>query len=109
MLSALFSQVACSASGTADPNEIMPAQTKTVLQEAKISVDSCAEPIPGTQRLIYAAEGICFLYPDKFGVFQGEDGSLTLYVRSLLNTEAPLATINFAALDGRPFPYHSRP
>jgi hypothetical protein len=102
MLSALFSQVACSASGTADPNEIMPAQSETVPQEAKISVDSCAEPIPGTQQLIYAAEGICFLYPDRFGVFQGEDGSLTLYVRSLLNTEAPLATIHFAALDGRP-------
>jgi len=102
MLSALFAQVACSASATADPNEIALVQTETVPQEAKISVEKCAQPVPGTLQLIYAAVGVCFLYPEKFGVFQAEDGSLTLYVRSLLNTEAPLATIRFTPLDGRP-------
>lgn len=69
--------------------------------EDKISVTNCAEAEPGTHQLIYAAEGICFLYPDNYDVSQGADGSLTLYVRSLLNTEAPLATIHFAALNGR--------
>jgi len=67
----------------------------------KISVDNCAEAGPGTHQLVDAAQGICFLYPDNYDVFQGEDGSLTLYVRSLLNTEAPLASIHFASLDGR--------
>ncbi|MDX1415002.1 MAG: hypothetical protein R3293_12475 [Candidatus Promineifilaceae bacterium] len=67
----------------------------------KVSVDSCAEPSSGKEQLIYAAKGICFLYPDSYDVFQGDDGSLTLYNRSLLNTEAPLATIHFDVLNGR--------
>ncbi|MCB8984926.1 MAG: hypothetical protein H6659_13935 [Ardenticatenaceae bacterium] len=63
--------------------------------------ETCAAPQPGTYQLIDAAHGICFLYPDNYEVFQGDDGSLTLYVDSLQNTEAPLATIHFATLDGR--------
>lgn len=67
----------------------------------KVSVDNCPEAAPGAHQLIYAAQGICFLYPDNYDVFQGEDGALTLYVRSLLNTEAPLASVRLEALDGR--------
>jgi hypothetical protein len=67
----------------------------------KISVANCVESEPGTKQLIYAAQGVCFLYPENFEVLQVEDGSLTLYVDSLLNTEAPLASIQFKSLDGR--------
>jgi len=67
----------------------------------KISVANCVEAEPGTKQLIYAAQGVCFLYPDNYEVFQVDDGSLTLYMDSLLNTEAPLASIQFKALDGR--------
>ncbi|KPK04562.1 MAG: hypothetical protein AMJ56_17215 [Anaerolineae bacterium SG8_19] len=84
---------ACNAVGAAEP----VAETNS----EKVSVGQCAEATEGTHQLIYAAEGICFLYPDNYDVFGGEDGSLTLYVGSLLNTEAPLATIHFDVLDGR--------
>jgi len=67
----------------------------------KISVANCVDVVPGTNQLIYAAQGVCFLYPDNFEVFQVNDGSLTLYVDSLLNTEAPLASISFEPTDGR--------
>ena len=67
----------------------------------KVSVANCAEPTAGTHQLIYAAKGVCFLYPKEFDVFQAEDGSLTLYVGSLLNTEAPGATISFEPVDNR--------
>jgi hypothetical protein len=67
----------------------------------KISVANCVEAKPGTKQVIYAAQGVCFLYPDNFEVFQVADGSLTLYVDSLLNTEEPLASIQFKSLDGR--------
>lgn len=67
----------------------------------KVSVANCAEPTAGTHQLIYAAKGVCFLYPETFDVFQSENGSLTLYVRSLLNTEAPLATVSFEPVDDR--------
>ena len=68
---------------------------------AEGSIDDCAEALPGTKQLLYAAQGVCFLYPDHYDVFQGEDGSLTLFVNSLLNTEAPLASLSFESLDGR--------
>lgn len=67
----------------------------------KVSVANCAEPTAGTHQLLYAAKGICFLYPETFDVFKSENGSLTLYVRSLLNTEAPLATVSFEPVDNR--------
>ena len=101
MLLAVSAVVACNATVAADLNEIAPTETETVPKAEKVSVAKCPEPNPGTHQLIYAAQGICFLYPDNYDVFQGEDGSLTLTVRSLLNTEAPLATIHFEALEGR--------
>ncbi len=92
MLSLLI-LAACNAAGAAEPAAEPSSE--------KVSVDQCAAATSGTHQLIDASQGICFLYPDNYDVFQGEDGSLTLYVRSLLNTEAPLATISSEALDGR--------
>ena len=65
------------------------------------SYEDCAEAAAGTHQLLYAAQGVCFLYPDNYDVVQGEDGGLTLYVDSVLNTAAPLASISFEPLDGR--------
>jgi hypothetical protein len=97
LMFALFVLVACSsvvATGTDDD----PAAQDV---SGKISVANCVEAEPGTKQLIYAAQGVCFLYPDNYEVFQVDDGSLTLYVDSLLNTEAPLASIQFKPLEGR--------
>lgn len=108
LLFALMFLAACNPAGGTEPVADVPEQIEDggdpISEEVvadKITVENCAQAEPGTHQLIYAAQGICFLYPDNYDVFQGEDGSLTLYVRSLLNTEAPLATLHFAALDGR--------
>ncbi len=108
LLLALLVLAACNPAGGSEPTADLPEQNETVSDSSndepiieKVSVDNCAQAEPGTHQLIYAAHGICFLYPDNYDVFQGEDGSLALYVKSLLNTEAPLAIIHFAALDGR--------
>jgi hypothetical protein len=84
-----------------EQNETISGPTSEEPVTEKISVENCAEAEPGTHQLIYAAQGICFLYPENYDVFQGEDGSLTLYVKSLLNTEAPLADIHIKTLNGR--------
>lgn len=107
----LLALVSCNPAGgnepTADVTTVAETITETVAEADtetgadKVSVANCAEAVPGAHQLIYTAQGICFLYPDNYDVFQGEDGSLTLYVRSLLNTEAPFATVRLEALDGR--------
>lgn len=114
ILSLLFSLLAflmlaaCSPAGGDEPAAVVETQTgaiddmtdtETVVE--KVSIADCPEAVPGAHQLIYAAQGICFLYPDTYDVFQSEDGSLTLYMRSLLNTEAPLATVRLEALNGR--------
>lgn len=107
----LFLLSACNAAGGGEPavevidlpgetSEPIADPTKPVGSE-KVSTEQCSPASAGTHQLIYAAEGYCFLYPDNYDVFQAEDGSLALYVSSLLNTEAPLATIRSEALDGR--------
>ncbi len=85
----------------ANPGDAAAVPTETGTVSDKVSVANCAEAMPGAYQLIYAAQGICFLYPDNYDVFQGEEGGLTLYVRSPLNTEAPLASISFEPLNGR--------
>ncbi|MBE2201078.1 MAG: hypothetical protein IAE79_20865 [Anaerolinea sp.] len=107
----LLALVSCNPAGgnepTADVTTVAETITETVAEADtetgadKVSVANCAEAVPGAHQLIYTAQGICFLYPDNYDVFQGEDGSLTLYVRSLLNTEAPFATVRLEAIDGR--------
>lgn len=109
MLIILLALAACNKAGGTEPaadtaanqNDVTAVPTETEAAADKISVANCPEATPGTHQLIYATQGICFLYPDNYDVFQGEDGSLTLYVRSLLNTEAPLASIRVEAMDGR--------
>ena len=103
ILFALLLLAACNVVDAAEP-AAQGNDTAEPIAEApadKVSVDQCAEVSEGTQQLIYAAQGICFLYPDNYDVFQGEDGSLTLYVASLMNTEAPLAAIHVEVMNGR--------
>jgi len=88
---------ACSSVASAGTDDDPAAQDAS----GKISVSNCVETRPGTKQVIYAAQGVCFLYPDNYEVFQVDDGSLTLYVDSLMNTEAPLASIQFKPMDGR--------
>ncbi|HRQ40592.1 MAG TPA: hypothetical protein PLD25_21975 [Chloroflexota bacterium] len=107
----LLALVSCNPAGGNEPAADVAADAETVTETVaeadtetgadKVSVANCAEAVPGAHQLIYAAQGICFLYPDNYDVFQAEDGSLTLYVRSPLNTEAPFASIHMEALDGR--------
>jgi hypothetical protein len=105
LLFILLALAACGSTGgdepaAGQPDAVEPTPTAETGVD-KVSVANCAEAAPGAHQLIYAAQGICFLYPDNYDVFQGEDGSLTLYVRSLLNTEAPLAAVRLEALNGR--------
>lgn len=64
----------------------------------KVSVPDCplAQEAPGTHQLVAAAQGICFLYPESYNAFQGEDGTITLYVRSMMNDHVPLGSISYA-------------
>ena len=96
----LFTLLALAACDTVAAAEMGDEPVAQVSSE-KVSVADCVEATPGTSQLIYAAQGVCFLYPDNYEVFQVNDGSLTLYVESLMNTEAPLASIQFKTLDGR--------
>ena len=93
----LFILAACSSVASAGTDDDLAAQDVS----GKVSVANCVEAEPGTKQVVYAAQGVCFLYPDNYEVFQVNDGSLTLYVDSLMNTEAPLASIQFKPLDGR--------
>lgn len=101
VFAALMGLAACAASDNLEPVVLASSDGGQGVAADKVSVDNCPEAVPGTHLLIYAAEGYCFLYPDEYDVFQSDDGSLTLYVRSLLNTEAPLATVRSAAQEGR--------
>ena len=97
LLFALLALAACNPVAAAETRDEPVAQVSS----EKVSVADCIEATPGTSQLIFAAQGVCFLYPNNYEVFQVDDGSLTLYVESLMNTEAPLASIQFKTLDGR--------
>lgn len=74
----------------------------TITADQDVSTgNNCPEATSGNHQLRDAAHGICFLYPDTYDVFQGEDSSITVYLRSLLNTEAPSASIHFEPANGR--------
>ena len=99
---------ACNAAGeadqvvsVADQLDAAPVQTDAETDVADTAVSACPEPTAGAHLLVDAAHGICFLYPDHYDLFQGEESGFTLYVRSLLNTEAPLASFSFEPADGR--------
>lgn len=93
LMLALLVLVAC------DKTDIGVTSADTEME--KVSLAECPEAMAGTYQLAYAAKGICFLYPDNYDVFQGEDGGLTLYAGSLLNTEAPVASLTFEVSSDR--------
>ncbi|MAT99814.1 MAG: hypothetical protein CL608_21955 [Anaerolineaceae bacterium] len=112
----LFVLVACSPTGGSEPTtepiveptsetEVeqpegeLPAEESEEMEE--LTAADCPEAAAGTHQLIDAVQGICFLYPDNYDVIRTDDGSLTLYVKSLLNTEAPLATVHVEGVNGR--------
>jgi hypothetical protein len=114
MLFILIALATCSPSGGAEPTAepadeptsepiieptAIPADEETPSEE--LTAADCPEATAGTHQLIDAANGICFLFPDNYDVIQSETGELTLYVKSPLNTEAPLANIRVEAMDGR--------
>ncbi|MCA9872730.1 MAG: hypothetical protein KC441_03725 [Anaerolineales bacterium] len=97
---------ACNSSGDAEPalesnNGSSSDQVVDDGSADRVALDHCPEAVPGAQQLIAAAQGVCFLYPDIYDVMESDSGSLTLYVSSPMNTEAPLATVRTEAIDGR--------
>lgn len=87
--------VACSATGGSEP-DATGGETSDGATAA-----NCVLPAEGTLQIIDAELGYCFLYPDNYEFLQTEDGSLTLYVDSPQNTEAPLASITAHQINGR--------
>ncbi len=65
------------------------------------STAGCPEATPDTHQLVAAAQGICLLYPDSYNAVQGEDGTITLYVRSMYNNHVPLASIRYTPAGGQ--------
>jgi hypothetical protein len=66
-----------------------------------VSTLGCPEAAPGMHQLVAAAQGICLLYPDSYNAVQGEDGAITLYVRSMYNNHVPLASITYTPAEGQ--------
>ncbi|MCA9948520.1 MAG: hypothetical protein KDE48_02655 [Anaerolineales bacterium] len=69
--------------------------------DATAAIADCPQASSGTEQLIDAAQGICFLYPAEYDASQGSEDAFGLYVQSPLNTQAPSASINFEAANGR--------
>lgn len=109
----MLALVACNPSGGSEPTtepaesiaeptpETAPEQPEAEAPAEEMTVADCPEAAAGAHQLIAAAQGFCFLYPDSYDVMQTEDGHLALYVKSPLNTEAPLASISVEAVNGR--------
>lgn len=110
----LMALAACTPAGGAEPTAepadeptsepsieptAMPTEADAPADE--LTAADCPEATAGTHQLIDAAHGICFLFPDNYEAIQAETGELTLYVKSPMNTEAPLAGIRVEAMDGR--------
>jgi hypothetical protein len=113
MLLTLMALAACNPAGGAEPTAapvdeptsepiteptVEPAEAEAPAED--LTAD-CPEATDGAHQLIDAANGICFLYPDNYDAIKTETGELTLYVKSPMNTEAPLANVRVEALDGR--------
>lgn len=91
----LFGLIACNAAGGSEPT------APNDVSDGGATVDACPEAQPGTKLWVDEALGVCFLYPDNYEVMKTDDGSLTLYVDSTQNTEAPLATVQALPMNGR--------
>lgn len=66
-----------------------------------VSTSGCPEAEPGTHQLVAPAQGVCFLFPDSYNAVQGEDGTITLYVRSSFLNHVPLASIRYSPAKGQ--------
>lgn len=90
---------------TSVPNSssgVATAQPEEGMEAVEASAAECPDAPAGAHQLIAAAQGVCFVYPDNFDVFEHNDGSgFTLYVRSLLNHEAPAAIVTFGSAGGK--------
>lgn len=105
---------ACNATGETEPTaaaaeptagarptpttELLPTAT---VAAATLPIADCPEAVEGTYQLLDAAHGLCFLYPDNYDVFESGETGFSLYVKSLLNTEAPLASLTIEPTNGR--------
>ena len=113
LLFSLMVLAACSPAGGTEPTAVpadtptneptieptaIPAETETPAEN--LTAADCPAATADLHQLINAAHGICFLFPANYDVFHTA-GEVTLYVKSLLNTEAPLAVVRVTALDGR--------
>lgn len=110
----LLTMAACSPAGGLEPTsepvnaptsestiEPTAVPTEAEAPAAELTAADCPAAGAGTHQLIDAANGICFLFPDNYDVMKTDTGELTLYVKSPLNTEAPLANVRVVAIDGR--------
>lgn len=105
LISLLALLAACNTGGAEPAADSGDAVVSTDSDAETVASDTptagCDEAAPGAHLLVDAAHGICFHYPDNYDVFQGGDSGYTLYVRSPLNTEAPLASLSFEPANGR--------
>lgn len=89
---------ACSVPGSSEPQVEAPTASEN---EGNEDAAPCPEAPAGAYRLSDGVHGICLHYPDQYEVFATDDGGFTLYVDSLLNTEAPIASFEFEPANGR--------
>lgn len=66
-----------------------------------VSTSGCPDAKPGTHQLVAPAQGFCFLYPESYNAVQGEDSTITLYVRSSMLNHVPLASIRYTPAEGQ--------
>lgn len=79
---------------TAEPQEEPTAEPlPEATEEPAEETAACPEPAADNQLLRHDASGYCFLYPLEYDVFEGDDGSITLYVGSLMNIEDPTMSV----------------
>jgi hypothetical protein len=107
----VFTLVGCNSAGEIEPavegqtsenqDETLPPATDIETDNLEDGDQICPATTAGMHLLVDSTRGYCFLYPENYDVFQGEDGGYSLYVRSLLNTEAPVATFSFTPTGGQ--------
>jgi hypothetical protein len=108
MIIILLALVACDPAGgdelvaeTADQGSETTVQPEAGTAVDELSAADCPEAAPGAHQLVDAAQGICFLYPDNYDVFQSEGGGFDLYVPGLMNHEASIIWFTFEPANGR--------
>ncbi len=77
-----------------------PASGESAVSGTGFPAGDCPDPATDTLLLRHEAQGYCFLYPVGYDVNQVESG-LVLFVKSILNVEAPLLSIQIEEANGR--------